>query len=86
MKCDKIKRYDADGNPVYKAKFAYDTLDDAILAAELLNVSKTPIRKLVAYKCNHCFKYHIGRGKKELTEKQRVKFKKQITNAYRFKI
>ena len=34
------------------------------------------IHKVVAYKCTKCYKYHIGRNGKELTDKDRNKFKK----------
>lgn len=53
------------GNPKKKFK----TLDDAIKAAKKCNLQEKRIHKLVAYKCNKCFMYHIGSNGKLLKNK-----------------
>jgi len=32
---------------------------------------------MIAYKCDECFKYHIGKGRKLLTDKERKKYKNE---------
>lgn len=57
-----FSHFDENMKPVSKVKKSYDTLDDAIKACKILNKEEKQIRKLVSYKCNICFKYHIGRN------------------------
>ena len=76
MKCQTIEYYDESGKPVYKLKHRFNKLDDAIGAAKIINSWDKTIRKVVAYKCTICFKYHVGRNGKELKEKDRTKYKK----------
>lgn len=78
MTCDTIVRINPDGSKVYKRKKAYNTLDDAIKQAKRMNSEVHMIHKLVSYKCSYCHKYHVGRSKKILTEKQRLKYQKEI--------
>lgn len=62
----------------YKFKKAYDTLDQAIAEAKRQNALDDHTQKLVGYKCTYCFKYHIGRNGKLLTEKDKAKLKAEI--------
>ena len=78
MTCDTLIRTDPDGLKHYKPKKPYDTLEDAIKEAKKMNAQDHVIHKLVAYKCNYCHKYHTGRSKKEITEKERLKYKNEI--------
>lgn len=85
MECLTLERYDESGKGVYKPKLKYKTLDDAIAAAKVANSKDKQLTKLVAYKCSVCFKYHIGRNGKTITDKVRNKnkqevFKKQINH------
>ena len=81
MECETLLYFDND-NTVYKPKKKFETLELAIAAAKKINSKDKTITKLVAYKCNKCFKFHIGRNGKELTEKERNKFKKAINGYY----
>jgi hypothetical protein len=78
MECMKIQNYDENHNPVYRPKLKFDTLDQAIEQAKIFNSKQHQIHKLIAYKCPICFKFHIGRGKKEITEKERNKYKTHL--------
>lgn len=78
MQCATNEYIDESGKWVVKAKRKYDTLELAIQAAKHYNAKPERITKVVAYKCNVCFKYHIGRNGKQLSEKERLKFQKQL--------
>lgn len=78
MTCDTLVKTDLDGRKVYKKKEPYNTLDEAILAAKKMNAKESTIHKLVGYKCNYCFKYHIGRNGKLLTDKDRKKYQTEL--------
>lgn len=78
MICDTLVRTDPDGTKTYKKKKAYDTLDEAILEAKKRNASDKQIQKLEAYKCTYCYKYHIGRNGKIITEKEKIKYRKEL--------
>ena len=74
MQCETFSHIDTDTmGKVMKPKKAFKTHDAAIKACKELNIRPHNIHKLVSYKCNVCFKYHIGRNGKELTEKYRNK-------------
>lgn len=64
---------------VTRPKKQFDTLDKAIAVAKLENAKPEHIHKVVAYKCRICFKYHVGRNGKEITDKQRAKLQKEQT-------
>lgn len=64
--------------PVYKSKQKFDSLDDAITKAKIINSKPYIIHKVVAYKCSKCHKYHVGRNGKELSDKVREKSKKWL--------
>lgn len=78
MVCDTLVRTDPDGRKHYKPKKSYDSLDAAIAEAKKLNARDHQITKLVGYKCTYCCKYHIGRNGKDLTEKEKAKYKKEM--------
>lgn len=59
-------------------KWSYNTLDDAIHAAKMSNSKESTIHKYVAYKCDICCKYHIGKSKRELKDKDRLKYQKEL--------
>ena len=69
--CVKFGWVDADGKIVYIKKKTYDTDKEAIEAARILNVNQHTIYKVVAYKCPNCFKWHIGRNGKPLSDKDK---------------
>ena len=76
MECFTIERYGEKLEPIFKQKLKFETLDLAIEYAKKVNSLDHIIHKVVAYKCTKCYKYHIGRNGKELTDKDRNKFKK----------
>ena len=45
--------------------------DKAIEAAKNLNARGNADHKVVAYKCNTCFKYHVGRNKSPLVRNRK---------------
>lgn len=77
MECNTLERYDENGNPIYKLKKKFDTLDQAIAHAKIVNSNDHVIHKVVAYKCKVCYKYHVGRNGSILKDKQRDKYKKE---------
>ena len=74
MECQTLERYE-NGIPIFKFKKKFNTLDDAIAQAKIINSGDFIIHKVVAYKCKLCLKYHLGRNGKELTDKQHQKYK-----------
>ena len=58
-----------------KDKLKFDTLDDAIEHAKWVNSKEDILQKVVAYKCNLCFKYHVGRNGRNISDKQKKKLK-----------
>ena len=58
--CTKLLHKKSDGTEVRVPKFAFDSMDKAIEAAKNLNGRNNRTHKAVAYKCNTCFKYHVG--------------------------
>ena len=77
MECQRLEHYDENCNPVYVPKKAYDTQDEAIDIAKIINSQDHVIHKVVPYKCSVCHKYHLGRNGKELKDKERIKHKNQ---------
>jgi hypothetical protein len=78
MECLRLERYDENRNPVYVQKKVYNTQDEAIDVAKIINSQDHVIHKVVPYRCNVCHKYHLGRNGKELKEKERTKHKNQL--------
>jgi hypothetical protein len=62
MECKFLWYIDVNGNPIYKPKVKYNTMDDAIAEAKKQNAMSKRHFKLVSYKCSECHKYHIGRN------------------------
>lgn len=75
MKCKFIETYSVGGTVLLKPKRKFETLDQAIEQAKHINSFDTTIHKYVAYKCNECHKYHIGKSQHLLKEKDRIKYK-----------
>ena len=79
MECQTIIGYKVGGRthgqPIYHHKKAYDTLENAIETAKLINSQELAVSKLVAYKCKTCYKYHLGRNGSILKEKEKNKWK-----------
>lgn len=75
--CVRFAYFGSDGEPVYKNKKAFDTDKEAIAYAKEMNKRNIDkiIRKLVAYKCDKCHKWHVGRTYATLSEKERMKIK-----------
>lgn len=78
MKCSTIERYDSVGNPIYKEKKRFSTLDEAIEAAKKMNARGSRIHKIVAYRCDYCGKYHTGKNKHLLKKKDIEKYRKEL--------
>ena len=78
MECQTIESYNKGGSITFKSKKKFDRLELAISFAKKINSQEHIIHKVVAYKCNLCQHYHIGRNGKELKEKERIKFKKSL--------
>jgi hypothetical protein len=79
MECTTLDRVEENGVMVMRPKKQFDTLDKAIAVAKIENAKPDHIHKVVAYKCNVCHKYHVGRNGKPLTEKERLKRQREIT-------
>ncbi len=60
--CTRLLHKKEDGTEVRQAKKAYPTLDKAIEVAKHLNETGSQQHKVVAYKCNTCFQYHVGKN------------------------
>lgn len=59
-----------------KEKISYETDKEAIEQARLMNCRPETIRKVVAYKCPVCQKWHVGRSGRTLNEKDREHYLK----------
>lgn len=77
-------KYMVNGQWFEKEKIAYETDKEAIEKAREMNLRPQTIRKVVAYKCDTCHKWHIGRTSKCLTEKDREHYRK-AGGEYNFK-
>ena len=78
MECKTLERYDENGKQVLKPKKQFERLDDAIKAAKFENARPERFKKVVAYKCGECHKYHLGRNGNGITEKERLKYQKEM--------
>ena len=78
MQCTTLERYEENGVKVEKPKKQYNSLDEAIKIAKIENSKDERIHKVVAYKCNVCFKYHIGRNGHLLKDKERDNNKAEL--------
>ena len=85
MQCTTLDRVEENGNMVMRPKKQFDTLDRAIAVAKIENAKPEHIHKVVAYKCDTCHKYHVGRNGKVLTEKERSKRQQELSSAAREK-
>lgn len=59
-----------------KPKKQFNTNEQAIAHAKYVNGLPNRINKVVPYKCPVCFKFHVGRNGKPLTEKYVAKITK----------
>jgi hypothetical protein len=73
MQCTTLDRVEENGIMVMRPKKQFDTLDQAIAVAKIENANPEHTHKVVAYKCNVCHKYHVGRNGKPLSDKERSK-------------
>lgn len=64
-------------NLFIKTKKVFNTDKEAIAYAKKMNKRNIDkiIRKLVAYKCDKCHKWHVGRTYAVLSDKERMKIK-----------
>ena len=85
MQCTTLDRVEENGVMVMRPKKQFDTLDRAIAVAKIENAKPEHIHKVVAYKCDTCHKYHVGRNGKVLTEKERSKRQQELSSAAREK-
>jgi len=77
---------DENGNIVEKKKKPFFTLDSAIVHAKLMNVRQDRVEKVVAYKCDTCFRYHVGRNGNIIKDKEKFKIQKSLEKPKMFKI
>lgn len=63
-----------EGKRKQKPKRVYPNLDTAIIYARKINMRPDTIHKVVAYRCNVCGGYHIGRSHVILTDKERERY------------
>jgi len=80
MECRTLEYYDVNHQPVYKLKARFNTLEEAIRVAKIENAKPEHIHKVVAYKCNECYGFHVGRNGKEIKNKDRNKLIKEKTD------
>lgn len=71
---------------VLKPKKSYETEKDALKIARFLNTKENIIHKMVAYKCSVCGKWHVGGNDKELTEEDRIHYKKLLQREQKWRI
>lgn len=77
MKCHTISHFDEFGNSVFKEKQRFETLDEVIGVAKSMNLKDDRKFKVMAYKCQYCHKYHIGKNGNVVSDRDRSKLKKQ---------
>ena len=63
---------------VLKPKKSYETEKEALKIARFLNTQENIIHKMIAYKCSTCGKWHIGNNGSELTEDDRIHYRKLL--------
>lgn len=63
---------------VLKPKKSYETEKDALKIARFLNTQENIIHKMIAYKCSTCGKWHVGNNGSELTEEDRIHYRKLL--------
>ena len=63
---------------VLKPKKSYETEKEALNIARFLNTKENIIHKMIAYKCSTCGIWHVGRNDKELTEEDRIHYRKLL--------
>ena len=63
---------------VLKPKKSYETDKEALKIARFLNTQENIIHKMIAYKCSTCGKWHIGNNGSELTEEDRIHYRKLL--------
>ena len=71
---------------VLKPKKSYETEKDALKIARFLNTKENIIHKMVAYKCLTCGKWHVGSNDKELTEEDRIHYRKLLQRERKWRI
>lgn len=82
-----FSHYNADGEKQFKSKRAFNTELDAIKEARRRNLHPQTIHKYVAYKCDVCGKWHIGKHcSKILTGDDREKIRKAMYKEQLLKI
>ena len=77
-KCTTFAYIGKDGEKVEKPKTPYDTEEEALKAAFAINCQEKQIRKVAAYKCWTCGKWHIGRTCHTLTPEDKEKYKQKL--------
>ena len=75
-KRDYRSHYKIGPNGILEEKKTFDTEQEALKMARFLNTKENTIHKMVAYKCSECGKWHIGRNKTLLSNKDREEYKK----------
>lgn len=73
--CVRFAYIGSDGNPVYKSKKVFVSDKEAIEFAKQMNKRNIYhlIHKQIAYKCDKCGCWHVGRSKVSISDKNRIK-------------
>ena len=75
----KVERYNPETyEPIYRAKKAFNTENDAIKEAFKLNSDPKNMSQYVAYKCVTCGKWHIGRSGRSLSKEDKEKYSNKL--------
>jgi hypothetical protein len=61
-------------NGEFIEKKSFENENEAIEFARFLNTKPNIIYKVIAYKCDLCGKWHVGKGKKRLFSDDRKKY------------
>lgn len=67
-------------------KKSFNNEKDAVNTARHINSQMYTIHKMVAYKCQECGKWHIGRNNTELTDEDRQHYKNMLNRNKKFGI
>ncbi len=78
-KCSTFAYFDENGNKVEKPKKQYETEKEALKVAYIINSRKEQITKVSVYKCWSCGKWHLGRTCHKLTDEEKEKYSKKLS-------
>jgi hypothetical protein len=71
------------GELIDKPKIKFKNLESAIKHAKSVNSLPDRKYKVVSYKCHICYGFHVGRNGKELSTKDKDKYKKALNRGFK---